>query len=113
MNGLLLRGALAAVGFWLGTYFVSGLHFDTAATLIVAGLLLGVMNAFLRPLLILLTLPLTVLSLGVFLLIINAGMVALVAWFMPGMRVAGFGSAVGAALIVSIVSWIGGALTRR
>ena len=72
MNSLLLRGAFAAIGFWIATYFVGGLHFEDASTLVVAGLTLGLMNAFVRPVLILLTLPLTVLSLGFFLLVINA-----------------------------------------
>jgi putative membrane protein len=60
-----------------------------------------------------LTLPLTVLSLGFFLLVINAAMVGLVAWLMHGMRVDSFGSALGTAIIVSIVSWIAGAFARN
>jgi putative membrane protein len=113
MNQLLLRGAFAAIGLWVATYFVSGLHFDDASTLLVAGLTLGIMNAVVRPLLIVLTLPLTVLSLGFFLLVINAAMVGLVAWLMHGMRVDSFGSALGTAIIVSIVSWIAGAFARN
>ncbi len=113
MNGLLMRGAFAAIGLWVATFFVSGLHFTDASTLLIAGLTLGLMNAFVRPILIVLTLPLTVLSLGFFLLVINGLMVGLVAWLMPGMQVAGFGSAFGTALIVSVVSWIGGSLARR
>jgi len=113
MNGFLMRGAFAAIGFWIATFFVTGLHFDQPSTLVVAGLTLGVMNAVVRPLLIVLTLPLTVLSLGFFLLVINAAMVGLVAWLMTGMQVDGFGSALGTAIIVSIVGWIGGSLARR
>ena len=113
MNQLLLRGAFAAIGLWVATYFVSGLHFDDASTLLVAGLTLGIMNAVVRPLLIVLTLPLTVLSLGFFLLVINAAMVGLVAWLMHGMRVDSFGSALRTAIIVSIVSWIAGAFARN
>jgi putative membrane protein len=112
MNHLLLRGALAAIGFWVATRFVSGLHFDDAATLLVAGLTLGFMNAFVRPVLVLLTLPLTVLSLGVFLLVINAAMIGLVASLMHGMRVDTFASALGTAIIVSIVSAIGNNFAR-
>jgi putative membrane protein len=66
MNSLLMRGAFAAIGLWIATFFVAGLHFEDATTLIVAGLTLGIMNAVVRPLLIVLTLPLTVLSLGSF-----------------------------------------------
>ena len=67
--------------------------------------MLGVVNAFVRPLAFILTLPLTVLTLGFFLLVLNAGMVALVAWIVPGFEISGFWTAVGAALIVSLVSW--------
>ena len=73
--------------------------------LLIAAIVLGVVNAFVRPLAFILTLPLTVLTLGLFLLVLNAGMVALVAWLVPGFQVAGFWTAVGAALIVSLVSW--------
>ena len=108
-----MRGAFAAIGFWIATKFVSGLHFDEASTLVVAGLTLGLMNAFVRPVLVLLTLPLTVLSLGFFLLVINAAMIGLVASLMQGMRVDTFGAAIGTAVIVSIVSTIGGAFARQ
>lgn len=113
MNRLLMRGAFAAIGFWVATYFIRGLHFDDASTLVVAGLALGVLNAVVRPLLIVLTLPLTVFSLGFFLLVLNGVMVALVASLMPGMRLDSFGAAFGSALIVSIVSFIGGRFARE
>jgi putative membrane protein len=110
--GILLRGVFAAIGLWLATLFVSGLSFNKPATLIVAGLVLGLVNALLRPLLVLLTLPITIVTLGLFLLVINAAMVELVAALLPGMRVAGFGSALIAAIVVSIVGWLGGGLAR-
>jgi len=112
MNALLLRGAFAAIGFWVATYFVTGLQFDNATTLILAGVVLGLINAFVRPLFILLTLPITLVTLGLFLLVINAAMVGCVAWLLPGMHVAGFWSALGSAIIVGIVSWIGAAFAR-
>jgi len=80
---------------------------DTPATLILAGVLLGVVNAVVRPIAILLTLPMTILTLGFFILVINAGMVALVAWMLPGMHVASFWAAFCSAVIVSIVSMLG------
>jgi putative membrane protein len=64
-----------------------------------------VVNAVVRPLAFILTLPITVLTLGLFLLVLNAGMIGLVAWLVPGFEVSGFWTAVGAALIVSLVSW--------
>jgi putative membrane protein len=112
MLGILLRGTFAALGLWVATFFVTGLRFDKPATLIVAGLVLGLVNAFLRPLLVVLTLPITLVTLGLFLLVINAAMVALVAWLLPGMRVDSFWAALGTAIIVSLVSWVGAALAR-
>jgi len=105
--GFLIRAAIAALGLWLATAWVSGVAIDTPATLVLAGLLLGVVNAVVRPVAILLTLPMTVLTLGFFLLIINAGMVGLVAWILPGMYVAGFWAAFWTAVIVSVVSVVG------
>ncbi len=112
MLGLLLRGTFAAVGLWVATFFVGGLSFNSPRTLVVAGLLLGVANALLRPVLVVLTLPITLLTLGLFLLVINAAMVGFVAWLMPGMHVAGFGTALLTAIVVSLISWVGAALAR-
>jgi len=107
MPGFILRAAIVALGLWLATFWVHGVSIDTPATLILAGLLLGLVNSVVRPIAILLTLPLTIVTLGLFLLVVNAGMVALVAWILPGMHVAGFWSALQAALIVSLVSIVG------
>jgi len=107
MTRFILRAAIAAVGLWLATEWIQGLYIDTPMTLVVAAVLLGIVNAFIRPLLILLTLPFTVVTLGLFLLVVNAAMLALVAWLLPGMHVAGFWAAFWGALVVSIVSWIG------
>jgi putative membrane protein len=107
MTRFILRAAIAAVGLWLATEWIQGLDIDTPMTLVVAAVLLGIVNAFIRPLLILLTLPFTVVTLGLFLLVVNAAMLALVAWLLPGMHVAGFWAAFWGALVVSIVSWIG------
>jgi putative membrane protein len=112
MHGFLLRGAFAAIGLWVATLFVTGLSFDRPATLILAGLVLGLVNAFLRPLLVILTLPITLVTFGLFLLVINAAMVGFVAWLLPGMRLTGFLAALGTAIIVSLVGWVGAALAR-
>jgi putative membrane protein len=105
MVGFLLRAAIAALGLWMASEIFAGMSFDSTSQLVVAALLLGVVNAFVRPLAFMLTLPLTVLTLGLFLLVLNAGMVALVAWIVPGFHISSFWTAVGAALIVSLVSW--------
>jgi putative membrane protein len=110
--GFLLSGVFAALGLWVATYVVSGLAFDSTATLLIAGLALALVNGFVRPIATILTLPITLLTLGLFLLVINAGMVALVAWLLPGMHVASFGAAFFTAIIVAIVSWAAHALVR-
>jgi putative membrane protein len=105
--GFFIRAGFAAVGLWLATLLFSGLSFDQTGTLIAAALLLGIVNAVIRPLLLLLTLPLTVLTLGFFLLVINAAMVGLVAWMLEGFSITGFWTAVGTSLVVSFTSGIG------
>jgi putative membrane protein len=105
-----LRAAFAALGLWLATRWLSGLHFDSAQTLILAALLLGVVNAVVKPLVLILTLPITVLSLGFFLLIINAAMLSLVAKLVNGFTLDSFGTAMLASLIVSVCSWFAAGL---
>jgi putative membrane protein len=105
MVGFLLRAAISALGLWVASELFEGLRFESTSKLIVAAIVLGIVNAFVRPLAFILTLPLTVLTLGLFLLVLNAGLVSLVAWMVPGFEISGFWTAVGAALIVSLVSW--------
>ncbi len=105
MVGFLLRAAISALGLWVASQLLRGLHFAAPTDLLLAAVLLGIVNAFVRPLAFILTLPITIVTLGLFLLVLNAGMVALVAWVVPGFTIAGFWTAVGAAIIVSIVSW--------
>ena len=105
MTGFVLRVAIVALGLWLATLVLSGLHFAGPGVLLAAALLLGIVNAIVRPIAVILTLPLTLLTLGLFLLVINAGMVGLVALLLDGFQVDGFWTALGASLIVSIVSW--------
>jgi putative membrane protein len=108
MAGFLLRGLVAALGLWAATAMLDGIQIDTATTLILAGLLLGIVNAIVRPFALLLSLPALLFTLGLFLLVINAAMLGLVAFMLPGFKIpGGFWSAVGAAIIVSVVSWIG------
>jgi putative membrane protein len=112
MTRIVLSGAFAALGLWVASYLVAGLRFDGPASLLIAGLLLAVVNAFVRPIATVLTLPITLVTLGLFLLVINAGMVALVAWLLPGMALSGFWAALFTAIIVAIVSWAAHALVR-
>jgi putative membrane protein len=107
MIGFVFRAVIAALGLWLATRWVSGIAIDSAVTLLLAGFLLGVVNAIVRPVALILTLPFTLLTLGLFLLVVNAAMLGLVALMLPGFRINGFWSAVLASLIVSVTGWIG------
>ncbi len=106
MAGFLLRVLITALGLWIAGAVVSGIEFTTPASLFWAALLLGLVNAFVRPVLVLLTLPITVLSLGLFLWVINALMILLVSSLLGSFKVEGFGSALLGALVVSLTSWI-------
>lgn len=110
MIAFLLRVAIVALGLWLATQVFSGIQLDTPGTLIAAALLLGVVNAVIRPIAVLLTLPLTLLTLGLFLIVINAMMLGLVAAMLSGFHINGFWTAVGASLIVSLVSCLASGL---
>lgn len=110
MIGFIIRALIAAAGLWIATQLVSGIAISDTTTLVLAGVLLGVVNAIVRPIAFVLTLPITLLTLGLFLLVINAAMLGLVAWFLPGFHVASFWAALFAAVIVSVTGWVGSAL---
>ncbi len=112
MTNFILRVLIAALGLWLATEWVAGIDVLSPGTLILAALLLGVVNAIVKPIVVLLTLPFTLVTLGLFLLVINAAMLGLVAAFLPGMNIDGFWPAFWAAIIVSIVSWIGSVIFK-
>jgi putative membrane protein len=107
MAGFILRALIASLGLWLATETLDGLSIDDATTLVLAGLLLGVVNAIVRPFALLLSLPALLFTLGLFLLVVNAAMLGLVALMLRGFHIDGFWTAIGASLIVSVVSWIG------
>lgn len=106
MPGFALRLLIAALGLWLSAKLVPGVGFDGPWTLAGAALLLGIVNAVVRPIAILLTLPVTIVTLGLFLWVVNAAMLGLVAALLDGFQLAGFGAAMLAALIVSVTGWI-------
>jgi putative membrane protein len=110
MTGFFLRVAIVALGLWVATKIFAGLTFAGPWTLLGAAVLLGVVNAVVRPIAIILTLPLTLLTLGLFLLVINAAMLGLVALLLDGFRISGFGTAVGTSLVVSFTSWVASGL---
>jgi putative membrane protein len=110
VTGFILRVVTVAIGLWVASELVPGISVDMGWTLVAAALLLGIVNATVRPVLVILTLPISILTLGLFLLVINAAMLGLVALVLDGFRIAGFWSAVGGAIIVSLVSWIASSL---
>jgi len=113
MTGFVLRAAITAIGLWIATQVVTGVHFDSPAALLIAAVVLGLVNAIVKPVAFILTLPVTILTLGLFLFVLNAAMVALAAWLVPGFHVLSFRAALLTAIIVWIVSWIGHAFIAK
>jgi putative membrane protein len=105
MMGLIARILVVALGLWVASKLVPGVEIRGPETLILAALLLGIANAVIRPIVILITLPLTLLTLGLFVLVINAAMFGLVSAFLHGFVVHGFWAAFWGALVVSVVGW--------
>jgi putative membrane protein len=95
------------MGLWLATSVVDGIAINAPLTLLLAGALLGVVNAIVRPVAVVLTFPITIVTLGLFLLVINAGMLGLVAWLLPGFTVTGFRAALLGSIVVSVTGWVG------
>lgn len=107
MDRFLVRALVAAIGLWVADTLIDGISFDSTGWLLGAAVVLGLINAFVRPLAMILTLPITVITLGLFLLVLNAGMLSLASWLLSGFHVAGFWSAFWGAIVVSLVSGIG------
>lgn len=105
MKGFFARLIITALGLLAASKLVPGIRFDGWGNLIVAALLLGIVNAVVRPFILLLTLPLTVLTLGLFILVVNGISLALVAWLLPGFSVTGLAAATLGAIVVGITSW--------
>jgi putative membrane protein len=117
--GFLARTVITAFALWAATQVGPGIHVrEGLFGLLLAAVVFGLVNAFVRPVMALLSLPLTVLTLGLFLLVINAAMLGLTALLLPGFRIDGFWPALFGAIVVSVVSWAatrlfaGGAATR-
>lgn len=106
MTQLVLRWVLNSVALFLVMRLIPGIQIDQFRDLLVATLVLGLLNAFLRPIVVLLTLPVTVLTLGLFTLVINGVMFYLAASLVTGFHVTGFGTALVAALLYSLFSFI-------
>ncbi len=106
MTGFLVRSLVSALGLWLASAIIGGITVTGTGVLLLAGLLLGIVNAIIRPVMIILTLPFTILTLGLFLFVINAMMLGLVAWLLDGFAISGFWAALSGSIIISLTSWV-------
>lgn len=112
MVRFIVQWLVTAVGLWLSSVLIPGIAFRDTTILILAALVLGLINAVIRPILVIVTIPITLITLGLFLLVVNAAMIGLASVFFDGFTVAGFWPAIGAAVVTGVVSWIAGALIR-
>jgi putative membrane protein len=106
MRGFFARVLVSAFGLWIADLLLAGVRFDGAGPLFLAALLLGLANAIVRPIVVVLTLPITLLSLGLFMFVINGAMLLLVARLMPSFHLEGLGTAIVAWVIVALTSWV-------
>src|SRR5581483_6091636 len=112
LRHFVFRWAITTVAVMVASSIVHGIRYDTVSDLIGAALLLGFLNAFVRPVLLILSAPLILLTLGFFILIVNALMLTIVPHVVGGFHVDGFGSAFWGAIVISIVSWLLSAFFR-
>lgn len=109
LTPFLLHWAITAFALWVASHVFKGMQFASTGALVVSALLLGLANAIVRPLLVFLTLPLTVLTFGLFLLVINALMLLLVAKLVNGFKISGFWTAFWASIFMAVLSFVLGA----
>jgi putative membrane protein len=113
MARFLMHWIIIAIALGAAAYVVPGIHIDSGPVLVVSALMLGLVNAFVRPILVMLTLPLTVLTLGFFYLVVNAAAFGIAAALVHGFRVDSLGSAIFGSLVVAIVSSVFSYLIRK
>lgn len=105
----ILHWAITALSLWLASRVFRGISFADTSSLVISALLLGFANAIVKPLVIVLTLPLTLVTFGLFLLVINALMILLVSALVRGFKVSGFWTAFFASIFIAVLSWVIGA----
>lgn len=110
---LLLRWALNTLALFVVVKVVPNFYYEGWISLAIAAAVLGLLNAIVRPILFVLTLPITIVTLGLFLLVLNAIMLELTAWLVPGLDIDGFGWAILGALVLSIVSLVTNRIGRE
>jgi putative membrane protein len=104
--GFLLHWLVLAVALFLTTRLVGGVQVSSYATLAVAALVIGFVNALVKPILVILSLPLTIVTLGLFYLVVNGACLMLAAAIVPGFTISSWGSAIIGALVLSIIGWL-------
>lgn len=106
MSAFLLRWFITTIAVYVAERLLPGIHCENLGALIGASLLLGIINAFIRPVLLLLSLPFIIVTMGIFIFVVNALLLMLVSHLVPDFRVDGFWSAFFGAIIISFVSWL-------
>ena len=109
MRGFLFRLCITALGLWAATAIVPGVAIRGVGTLVLAALLLGIVNAVVRPVILILTLPLTLITLGLFIFVVNGVSLALVLWMLPGFTLSGLGAAILGSVVVGLTGWVASA----
>jgi Predicted membrane protein len=109
----IIKVLVTALAVYLATYFISGVHVTDNKTILIVALVLALLNTFIKPILVILTIPITIVTLGLFLLVINALMVKWAAVLVKGFTVDGWWPALLVSLIVTVVSYILGSLAER
>jgi putative membrane protein len=113
MKHILVHLIVTALLLWLISQFVQGIHVSGFGAALLAALVLGVANILVRPILVLITLPITILTLGLFLIVINALMLLLTAAIVPGFSVSGFGAAAIGGLLLGLFNLIASAVIHK
>lgn len=106
VTAFLIRWLVTTIAVFAAEKIIPGIHCQSAGALLGASLLLGIINAFVRPILLLLSIPFIILTMGLFILVVNALMLMLVAQIIPSFGVDGFWSAFFGSIVISFVSWI-------
>ncbi|HEY5814230.1 MAG TPA: phage holin family protein [Terrimicrobiaceae bacterium] len=106
MAAFVIRWLVTTVAVLIATHLIPGMSYEGFGTLLGASLLLGIINAFIRPVLLLLSLPWIIMTMGLFIFVINALLLLLVSKIIPGFQVSGFWSAFFGAIVISMVSWL-------
>jgi putative membrane protein len=113
MVGFLIHSLVLAVAIWVTAQVVPGVTITSWTALAIAALVLGAVNAIIRPILVVLTFPITVLTLGLFYLVVNGIAFGIAAWLVPGFQIATWTAAILGALLTSVLSWFIGIFVKR